>query len=146
MNILPIILADKKLRKQVLIALLICIPLGGFLIQGTSAYIDEYESLMTTDIELAIVKIKKLLTTITVINAIFSSASALYLTSLAIKILKSDHYPPPGMRVIRDTPPQIRKKAKHIAVALIVTALAILSTNIILWYIRVIVDQLISKQ
>ncbi|QTA93714.1 hypothetical protein [Desulfonema magnum] len=140
----PIIPADKKLRKQTIVALLICIPIGLFLIQSLSAYIEEFESLIATDIELATVKIKKLLTIITVINAIFSSALALHLSSLAIKILKSGCYPPPGMRVIKDTPLQIGKKAKNIGTALIFTALLILSTNIILWYVHVMLDQLIS--
>jgi hypothetical protein len=135
-----IIPADKSLRKKVLLIVLLCIPIGFFLIQSVTDYIEVCKSLADTDIDLAIRKMKELIALIMVINALVSSAIGLYLIFLAVKILKSNSYPPPGMKVIQDTRIRTGKKAKIAGAAFIFMAMLILSTNLIIWYLHVIVE------
>jgi uncharacterized membrane protein len=105
-----------------------------------SDYIEACKSLANTDIDLAITKMKKLIELIMVINALVSSAIGLYLIFLAVKILKSDCYPPPGMKVIQDTRIRTGKKAKIAGAAFIFMAMLILSTNFVIWSLHRMVE------
>lgn len=137
--------ADKKLRKQLLVLILLLIPAGLFLIQILSANVEDIKTLAATDIDQAVAKLRNLVTIFAVANAVFSVAFGLYAVSIAIRILKSEQFPPPGMRVIRDTRIRTGKKAKTMGMLMIFMAIILLSTNLISWYLHVLVDQLISK-
>lgn len=140
-----IIPADEKLRKYLIIGLLLFTAIGGFLIYFTSVYLEECKILAESDVNLAVAKVKEFLFFVTIANALFSSGLSLYFISVAIKTLKSERYPPEGMSVIKDTTLQTGKKAKGIAIAHILMAAILLSSNILTWYLRVIIDTLVSK-
>ncbi len=140
----PIIYADKKLRKQILLILLLLFPVGLFLTQSLSSHVEEITALAEHDIGQALAKLRNLVTIFTVANGIFSLAFALYFAFLAMRVLKSEQFPPPGMRVVRDTHLRTGKKAKSMGMLMIFMALVMLSSNLITWYLRVFVKQLIS--
>ncbi len=140
-----IIPADEKLKKQLMIGMLLFTVIGGFLIYFMSAYLEECKILAESDMELAVAKVKNFLFFVTIANALFSSGFSVYFISVAIKILKSERYPPEGMSVIKDTTLRTGKKAKGIAIAHIFMAIILLSSNILMWYIHVIIDTLTIK-
>lgn len=134
--------ADKKLRKQVIIGILLFIPVGGFLIHLILTYFEECMLLMGTDTELGISRLRSLLTILAIVNGFISLAFAIYFISLAMKIHQSGCYPPKGMRVIKDARVLTGKEAKAMAVFHIFIAILALSSNILIGYIYVILDKL----
>lgn len=132
--------ADRTLRKKVIIWAVFFGLAGVLIIQVVYSAFDGLESLAETDPEQALSSLKKILTAITVTNAFGSSLFAFYFVSVAARILASGRYPPPGMRVLRDTRVRTGKKAKWMAAAQILAALLILATNIGMWFLHRIVE------
>lgn len=136
--------ADKKLRKQVIIGILLFIPVGGILTHLILTDFEECMLLAQTDTELAISRFRDLLTILTVANGVISIAFAIYFISVATKIYQSGCYPPKGMRVIRDTRVLTGKEATTMAVFHIFIAILVLSSNVLMGYIYFILDKLNS--
>ena len=137
-----IIQADKKLRKQVLVGICIFILVSGLLIHMMLAYLQECKSLAETDAVMAISNISHLVTIITIANAFVSSVFALYVFSVATKVLKSGRFPPEGMKVIKDTRLLTGRKAKRMAMGHILIGIVLLSTNALMGYLHLILDTL----
>jgi len=141
-HIIPV---DKKLRKQTLIGLLLLILIGAFLIQAILAHFEEIKSLAITNPDLSVLKVKEFVCWVIILNAILSLAFCVYFVSIAIRILKSKRYPPPGMRVIKDTRLQTGKKAKAMAIVQIIMAVFAILTNAVPWYLYVIIEKLLLR-
>lgn len=130
-----VIYADKKLRRRAVILMLMLVLVLAPIALITLNYLNDLEALAKSNSEEALSKI----ITLTYIWGAFFTVGNLaifgYLMWLGTKIIKSDCYPPPGMRVIKDTKVVRGSKARFRGVFLIFIAVLILlagSTTIII--------------
>lgn len=141
-----VVLADKDLKKKVVIGIVLFGILGMGMIQGMIFYLEELKSLATTDLESAIDRLKNVLMAVAVINAFISIGVGWHLVRIAVRTWKTERYPPEGMRVVKDTKVKTGSKAKGVAVVgLVLAVVVILSTNLSLWYLWILVDMLLRK-
>jgi cytochrome bd-type quinol oxidase subunit 2 len=114
--------ADRELRKKVILFLLIVILASIVLEPHVRAYMDQMNQLSKKDPELALEKTMLLLKWS--LRVVFLSLVGMgaYLILLARRTLRSGQYPPPGMRVIRDTRLRKGNQAERAAISLIVLA------------------------
>jgi hypothetical protein len=139
----PIILeADPAYRRKMVLALIVLAVLCGAALILTKSVLDGIEALAAVDPNAAIQKIKGLIVGIIAINAVLSSVFGLYFVLLAIRVFRSDQFPPPGMKVVRDTVLRTGKKARTAGVILSGAAVLVLSTNLIVIYLYILVDNL----
>lgn len=92
----------------------------------------------------AIQKIKGLIVGIIAVNAVLSSVFGLSFVLLAVRVFRSGQFPPPGMKVIRDTVLRTGRKAKAAGAVLSGAAVLVLSTNLIIVYLYILVDNLFN--
>ncbi len=137
-----IVPADRDLRKTVLIVLLFLALVAAVCVPTLRSEFDEIESMAAEDPEAAISRVKGIVTGITFLNAIVSLVFAAYFLSLALKIHRSAQYPPPGMRVIRDTRLRRGSEAKRMALPHLLAAALVLSTNVAMWYLHLVLSRI----
>ena len=98
-----IIYADKRLRQRAVLLMLMLILILAPIALLTLNYLNDLETLAKNNSKEALSKI----ITLTYIWGVFFTVGNLaifgYLMWFGIKIIKADCYPPPGMRVIKDT-------------------------------------------
>mgnify|MGYP006301148669 CR=1 FL=1 len=139
----PIILeADPAYRRKMVLALILLAVLGGAALILTKSVLDGIEALAAVDPDAAIQKIKGLIVGIIAVNAVLSSVFGLYFVVLAVRVFRSGQFPPPGMKVIRDTLLRTGNKARMAGVILSGAAVLVLSTNLIVIYLYILVDNL----
>jgi uncharacterized membrane protein SpoIIM required for sporulation len=114
--------ADKVLRKKVILFLLIAVLTALVLEPHLKAYMDQMSRLSKEDSNLALEKTMLLLTWSLRVVFVALVGMGVYLILLARRTLRSDQYPPPGMRVIRETRLRKGTQAKRAALSLIVLA------------------------
>lgn len=114
--------ADKALRKKVILFLLIVILAFLVLEPHFEAYIHQIDQLSKKDPELALEKTMLLLKWSMRVVFLSLVGMGVYLILLARRTLRSGQYPPPGVRVIRDTKLRAGNQAKRAAISLIVLA------------------------
>ncbi len=140
-----IVKADKLLRQQVLVGAAIFCMAGALFIVGLSKYMEEIVQVSRSDHMQALNMFDSLLTTVRVVNSVLSLVFALYFADLGLRILGAGRYPPEGMRVIKDTKIQFGGSARMMAIASFALAVTILSTNLVLFYMRTIFEELLQK-
>ena len=117
-----VIPADKELRKKFIIFLvLVTIAFIAFK-PHIKGYMDQIDQLSKKNPELAYKKTMLLLKWSMGVVFILLLSMGVYLSLLARRTLRSGQYPPPGMRVIRDTRLRTGNQAKRAAISLIVLA------------------------
>ncbi len=114
--------ADKALRKKVILILVIVILASFVLEPHFKAYMHQIDQLSKKDPELALGKTMLLLKWSLRIVFLSLLGMGVYLILVARRTLRSGQYPPPGMRVIRDTRLRTGDQAKKAANSLIVLA------------------------
>jgi hypothetical protein len=137
-----IIPADKKYRKKAAFGLLVFLLISLACVQALVWEFKGIEALAETDGGEALGKIRKLVTALSAANAVVSVALALWFFALAYRILESGQYPPPGMRVFRDTRLRTGRQARAGAALQAAVALLLLSTNLVMLYLHRILDSL----
>ncbi len=117
-----LISADNALRKKFFLILVIVVLASIVLEPHLKAYMHQIDQLSKKDPELALEKTKLLLKWS--MRVVFAALAGMgtYLILLARRTLRSGKYPPPGMRVIRDTRLRTGNQAKRAAVSLIFLA------------------------
>ncbi len=134
MNV-EIVYADKKLRQRAVLLMLTLILILAPIALLTLNYLNDLEALAESNSKEAL---SKAITLTYIWGAFFTIGNLAifsYLMWLGIKIIKADRYPPPGMRVIKDTKVVRGKRARFRGGLLIFTAVLILlagSTTIII--------------
>lgn len=121
-----IIKADKRLRITIIILFIIII--GATLLAYTmfQRYFLTIQNIADSDPEAAIMKMVNILKAIVYVNPIIFLLFFVYFISLGYKTFKSKQYPPPGVKVIRDTYMIRGKKAKGYAIGLWITAIILI--------------------
>jgi len=134
--------ADKKLRTRFLIGLLAMACLCAALLLYLPGELREIRALAVSDQEKAAERIYWLTSVLGLANLVISGAIGAYLLSLAAKVRRAAQYPPPGVRLVKDVKIVSGKKAITWSRVLTATALVLFSTNIVFWYMLIILENL----
>jgi hypothetical protein len=110
-NVDTIIRADFRVRARVLIAIVLCTLLGVLAIVADDTYVDQLMALYPTAPQLAIVKIQRFVVVLASVTTLLAFGLAGVLGYLCFRVLRSGQYPPPAMKVLRDTPLQTGRSA-----------------------------------
>lgn len=100
----PIVAADPKARRQVLIALTISIVVGLIALKLLHSYLNGLLVLVGEDEEAATTQAVRLISILAALGALSFLGMGWWFWRLARRIRRSDQYPPPGAKVLRDTP------------------------------------------
>jgi hypothetical protein len=118
--------ADKNLRRRI-IFLMIFFVLGIMLLTPyLNARLAEWRQAAAADPDTALARFSPLIKWLLGLTALLVSAASTYLVVVAIRILKTDRYPPPGLKVIRDTRLQTGRRAKITAYVLMVNSVILI--------------------
>lgn len=121
-----LIRADNSLRKKTIVLLVIFV-LGMMLL---SPYLNNrlaaWRQAAADNPETALARHSSLFQWLLGITALLVSAGSLYLMVVALRVLKTEQYPPPGLKVIRDTRLQTGRRAKITAYVLLVNSLILI--------------------
>ena len=121
-----IILADKGLRKKTII-LVIGIVLAAMLLGPYfNGYLADLRQEGEERLDLACPKIITLMKWVLGSAALLITLTGAYLLVIAFRALKAGRYPPPGMKVIKDTRVKTGRQAKIMAYLLIFNSVAII--------------------
>jgi hypothetical protein len=118
--------ADKRLRKTAIIVLSL-IVVG---LMASSPYLNsrlaEWREAAADQPEAALSRFSSLFQWLLGLTALLVSAASVYLIVIAVRVLKADRYPPPGLRVIRDTPLRTGRQARITAYVLMVNSVILI--------------------
>ncbi len=130
-----IIPADKKLRKKIIL-FLVLVTIALILSESYfEDYLDQIEQQSEKDPDLAFRKILFLFKLCVGVVSLLLLGMGGYLIHLARRTSKSGQYPPPGMKVIRDTGVRTGDKAKSITTLMMVSsAILILFAMLFLYF------------
>ena len=112
--------ADKELRKKFFIFILLVIIVAIITEHYIEDYLGQIEQLSPKDPGLAFKKSMFILKIALSLVSLLLLSMGVYSVLLARRVLKSGQYPPPGMRVIRDTRLRTGAQARRAGVSLIV--------------------------
>jgi hypothetical protein len=129
-----IIAADKKFRRQIIITLAVALPVCLGIFYGFKLYFLKIPA--GSDVTWLIKKVNKVILWVWVANGAISAWLSTRLAIMSMNTFKSQRFPPPGMRVIRDTKICTGRKAKIHGFLLIAAALLVLSTNLALFFLH----------
>jgi hypothetical protein len=114
-----IVPADKELRKKFIIFIVLATIVAIIIEPYIKGYLDQIEQLSPKNPELAFKKSMFILKVALDLVSLLLLSMGVYFVFLARKTLRSGQYPPPGMRVIRDTRLRTGTQAKRVAISFI---------------------------
>jgi hypothetical protein len=129
-----IVLADKEFRRRFVLLLVLIVIVFVVTILSMKGYLDQTGPLTRGSPNLAIKKVVLLLKWWMGLGSLPILGLAVYQILLARRILKSGRFPPPRMKVIRDTKIQTGAKAKKVAISLIVLSSIIIVLTVFFVY------------
>jgi uncharacterized protein YpmB len=129
-----IVRADKEFRKRSIIFLVIIIIVFIVAILSMKSYLDQVAQLAQGNPDLAAKKVMFLLRWWLGLGSLPILGLAVYQILLAGRVLKSGQFPPPGMKLIRDTKIRTGRKAKKVALFLIVLSSIIIVITLFFVY------------
>jgi hypothetical protein len=124
--------ADKKTRIIYLILILILVLLAISLYVYWQSYYSRLTILAEQHPDQALMKIVSILKLFILINPIITLGFIIYFISLGTKTYKSNQFPPPGIKVIRDIRLTEGNKAKKYAIGLWLFAVALMIFAIVI--------------
>lgn len=129
-----IVRADKEFRKRFNIFIVLIVIVFAVTILSIKGYLDQMAQLTRENPNLAAEKVIFLLKWWMGLGSLPILGLGVYQILLARRILKSGQFPPPGMKVVRDTKIKTGGKAKKVAVSLIVLSSIIVVITLFLVY------------
>jgi len=141
-----IVPADKEFRKRFIVFLMLIVIVFVVTIVSMKSYLDQMEQLRREDPGLAGKKVVLLLKWWMGLGSLPVLGLAVYQIILARRILKSGRFPPPGMKVIRDTKIQTGAKAKKVAISLIALSSIIIVIILFLVYLPYAFEKKLLKK
>jgi hypothetical protein len=129
-----IVPADKEFRKRFIIFLGLIAIVFVVAILSMKNYLDQIAEQTRGNPDLAVEKVVVLLKWWLGLGSLPILGFGLYQILLARKVLKTGQFPPPGMKVVRDTKIRTGNKAKKAAISLIVLSSIIIAITIFLVY------------
>ena len=137
-----IIPADRELRRKVVAAVMVFSLIGAGLVFVFAAYVGKVS--VEGDPETMVLKVRNMVMWLAIVNALASIAISSYLFLLAVRTYRTEQYPPERTKVIKDTPVRTGRRARYLGVLLGLTGIVILCTNILTWYLFLIVDRIVK--
>ena len=141
-----IVRADKKFKKQFIVFLALIIIVFVVLFILLKNYLDQTVQQSRESPDLLFRNVIYLLKWWTAVGAVPILGFWVYQLLLARRIWMSGQYPPPGVKVIRDTKIQTGVKAKRRAVSIIVLSSLIFAMTLLLIYSPYILEKRLSKE
>jgi low temperature requirement protein LtrA len=129
-----IVRADKEFRKRFIIFLVLIVIVFVITILSMKSYLDQIAQLAQGNPDLAAKKVMFLLRWWLGFGSLPILGLAVYQILLAGRVLKSGQFPPPGMKLVRDTKIRTGRKAKKVAISLIVLSSIIIVITLFLVY------------
>jgi len=126
--------ADKEFRKRFVVFLMLIIIVFVFAILSMKSYLDQMGELRRENPGLAGKKVVLLLKWWMGLGSLPILGLAVYQIVIARRILKAVQYPPPGLKMLRDTKIQTGAKAKKMAISLIALSSIVIVITIFLAY------------
>jgi len=132
----PIVPADPRMRRGVAIAVAVVIAVGLVLFAELQSELDRIASLAQRDPEAATARGIRLVTILALVAGLSLLGVGGWFWQLARRIRRTDQYPPPGMRLLRDTPLLAGTRAWTVATkAKVIAVLTWLLGLAIAWYL-----------
>jgi hypothetical protein len=114
-----IVPADKELRKKFIIFIVSVTILAIIIEPYIKGYLEQIEQLSSKDPELAFKKSMFILKVALGLVSLLLLSMGVYFILLARKTLRSGQYPPPGMKVIRETRIRTGTQTKRVTISFI---------------------------
>jgi hypothetical protein len=96
--------ADPAVRRQALLLIVFTAATGGLLIMGFEHFREPFREWLLSEPAETASRAKLALYTAALVLCVPLIAFAIYLWLLGARVLRAQQFPPPGFRVIRDTP------------------------------------------
>lgn len=133
----PFVPADPRMRAITLSVSVAIVVVGAGLLWWLKGYEKTLMELAEVDRPAAVAKVLLLTDAVAVAGEIGLLAAGLWCAALARRVARSEQFPPPGMKVIRNTPLRTGKKAKTMAmVAGLLAAVLILGGSAGMWMLH----------
>ena len=139
-----IVYADKDYRKKMIIGFILVALATAVFLHYSTAYIDQLFSEKKRDNQFKAVEdaFSFILILRGVLTIVFT-AVGIYWISIGLRILNSKRFPPPGMKVLKDTKIKKGRSATAMAYILFVGAVIIvIATNFAFWYMHRAFDRI----
>ena len=114
--------ADPRARKRVIFIILTIVLGGSAYLYWFTGFLQDMERLSETEWEAAFGKLWPLLLVTTASLLGLSTALASILTYLAVRVYRTAQYPPPGIRMLWDTPLRTGREARRAALCMLLLA------------------------
>ena len=118
--------ADPRLRKRAIAVVSITLLVGLVFLYFLQGFLREMEALTIVSPQLAFEKLNPLRTAARNVTLFFATALACLLGYVAFSVYRAEQWPPPGWRVVWDTPIRTGRHATVAAVFMLLLALAAL--------------------
>lgn len=118
--------ADKNLRRRIIFLMIFFVLAIMLLSPYLNARLSEWRQAVAEDPETALARYSPLFQWLLGITALLVAAASTYLIVVSVRVLKSDRYPPPGLKVIRDTRLQTGRRARITAYVLLVNSIVLI--------------------
>ena len=141
-----IVPADKNLRKKFFIFLGLSVIAVLIIVPYFNGYLEEIKQVFKENPEVAFKKSMFVLKATLSFVSLLLVVTGIYLMFLARKTLKSGQYPPPRMRVIRDTRLRTGTQAKVSAISLIVISCILIILAFFFLYWPYAFEKTVSKK
>lgn len=140
-----IVPADPVFRRRVMGAIMVLGLLGAAAIFALHHALQGVAQAADGDLHAAIEKVRYLQYVFLTVNACISVPLAAWCARAGWSTWHHARFPPPGMRVLRDTPVRTGPYARLAAAAQWLVAIAVLSTNLLLLRIMSILQRLLEQ-
>ncbi len=131
-----IVSADKRLRRWSVVAAVLLSLAALAVVSVLDGQFDEVDKLAGDNLELAIERMLRLTAIVAWVGGLGFTGTAVWFWRLSRQIGLSGRFPPPGMKVVRDTPVKTGSGARSIANLARMTALMCLLVGTLgMWYL-----------
>ncbi|MDY0165218.1 MAG: hypothetical protein RBS80_01655 [Thermoguttaceae bacterium] len=128
--------ADPRQRKLAVFLILTIMAGGGIMLWWLDRRLDVIDRLAEENLPAAAEKALSLVVTAVVFMGVTLVGTGLYLFRLGVQINRAGRFPPPGMKVIRNTVVRTGARAELLAnMALVASLLAVLVGTVGMWYV-----------
>jgi cytochrome bd-type quinol oxidase subunit 1 len=141
-----IVRADKEFRKRFIVFLMLIVIVFVFTILSMKSYLDQMGELRRENPGLAGKKVIFLLKWWMGLGSLPILGFGVYQIILGRRILKAGRFPPPGMKMIRDTKIRTGAKAKKVAMSLIALSSIVIVIILFLVYLPFAFEKKLLKK
>ncbi len=131
-----IVPADAKQRKLVLLAVAAILVVSAAALWWLDRRLDVVDRLAEDNLAAAAERARALVGTVVLFAGVVIVGLGMWLFRLGVLINRSGRFPPPGMKVIRDTVVRTDSRARFLAnAALVASLLTVLAGTVGMWYV-----------